>query len=264
MNSFFPTGTESTETVSFFPTFQEDTAEELTDATTTHSPSFPMPIETHQISHNMPTSPLENMRILLDAYKPSIERYRTQLPPEVKTQDEANITTRIAGAAKSEIKLIETKRKDITAPINDVVKKINGLCKEVTDPLTEIENLAKKRLNSFHAFQEMERQKIAEAERQRAVEEQKRLDAKAKELGVEAPIVPEILAPEKTNSTCTRTEHGTSYTKKIWSFTIQNASEIPLEYLIIDERKIKEAVKAGIRNIPGVNIYEQSSVAIRS
>jgi hypothetical protein len=50
---------------------------------------------------------------------------------------------------------------------------------------------------------------------------------------------------------------------KRWVFDVQDAAMIPREYLQVDEKKIREAVAAGTRNIPGVRIYQDESITLR-
>jgi diketogulonate reductase-like aldo/keto reductase len=38
---------------------------------------------------------------------------------------------------------------------------------------------------------------------------------------------------------------------------------VPREYLAVDDTAIKAAIKAGIRSIPGVEIYEEAEVRVR-
>jgi hypothetical protein len=50
---------------------------------------------------------------------------------------------------------------------------------------------------------------------------------------------------------------------KRWTFEITDPSLVTREYLVVDEKKIREAVSAGTRSIPGVRIYEDTSLTIR-
>jgi len=38
---------------------------------------------------------------------------------------------------------------------------------------------------------------------------------------------------------------------------------VPLAYQIVDETKIRNAIRAGVRDIPGVRIFEQEQIAGR-
>ena len=66
----------------------------------------------------------------------------------------------------------------------------------------------------------------------------------------EAPIE---TAPQKISS-----DDGTSTTVKEWVYEITEKHLIPREYLIVDERAIKESISGGIRRISGVKIYEKT------
>lgn len=48
-----------------------------------------------------------------------------------------------------------------------------------------------------------------------------------------------------------------------WDFEITDESQVPREYLMVDESKIRRVVRAGIRNIPGVRVYERQTLAVR-
>lgn len=59
---------------------------------------------------------------------------------------------------------------------------------------------------------------------------------------------------------------GTSKVKgltKRWTFEVQDINQIPREYTQVDEKKIREAIAAGERNIPGVRIYQDESITLR-
>jgi hypothetical protein len=54
-----------------------------------------------------------------------------------------------------------------------------------------------------------------------------------------------------------RTEGGAkSTTAKVWTFKVMNEAEIPREYLVLDEKKVRDAIRVGTRNIAGLEIYQ--------
>ena len=62
-----------------------------------------------------------------------------------------------------------------------------------------------------------------------------------------------------------RTESGTlAYQVKNWKFEIVDADIVPRQYLTVDEKKIREAVDMGLRDLPGVNIYEHTETRFRN
>lgn len=50
---------------------------------------------------------------------------------------------------------------------------------------------------------------------------------------------------------------------KTWTFEIEDASQIPREYLMVDETAIRKAINAGIRELPGVKIFQKEGLSIR-
>jgi len=74
---------------------------------------------------------------------------------------------------------------------------------------------------------------------------------------VEAPVIHQNTGP-------VRTAAGTASTKKVWKFEIQDPNSVPREFLVVDEKAIRQAVAAGVRSITGVRIYEENQVAFRA
>ncbi len=75
-----------------------------------------------------------------------------------------------------------------------------------------------------------------------------------------------LIAPMRTAPPSGRV--GTGFiggsTSKLWKFSIDDATKIPAQYLIVDETKIRQAIKEGVRIIPGIKIYQEESLRINS
>lgn len=61
-----------------------------------------------------------------------------------------------------------------------------------------------------------------------------------------------------------KVEDGMLYTQKKWDFEIIDKDLIPMSYKCIDEIKIKEAVEKGLRDIPGIRIYQNEKTVLRT
>lgn len=59
------------------------------------------------------------------------------------------------------------------------------------------------------------------------------------------------------------TEDGTMLYKYDFDFEIQNINQVPFQFLKIDEKAIENAIKNGIRNIPGLSIFETKKATFR-
>jgi len=116
-------------------------------------------------------------------------------------------------------------------------------------------------MGAWAQAQEIERRKREAAAQKAREEAQKKLDAEAKKAKVESVKLPDPV--EMPRETRIATEAGTVYEKRSWKFLIEDAAQVPREYLMVDERAIRDAVKAGVREIPGVKIYEHKDIAVR-
>jgi hypothetical protein len=50
---------------------------------------------------------------------------------------------------------------------------------------------------------------------------------------------------------------------KTWTFEITNANAVPREYLMVDTVLIREAMRNGVRDIPGVRFFQEDGLSIR-
>lgn len=102
------------------------------------------------------------------------------------------------------------------------------------------------------AEEEARLRKASEAEIEAA---KRKAEEEAKKNEIQAPTVlaPTIPAAE----TKVRTDEGTlAFTKKPWIFEILDPAQVPREYCTPDSKKIREAVRMGVREMAGVRIYE--------
>ena len=188
-----------------------------------------------------------------------------ELAQAVEITDDATLSQAIgiAGDAKRIIKAVDAKRKDVTADASAFVKRVNAACKLITDPLDAAETEIKGKERTYRARAELERRKKEEKARQEARELQAKIDKEAAEKGVEAPKVPEPVMPKAKAPV--RSANGTaSYERREWKFEITDVEKVPREYLMVDERKIRDAVKMGTRVIPGVRIFEDVNTVHRT
>jgi len=142
-------------------------------------------------------------------------------------------------------KEMDSRRRFFTDPLNQQVKSINDLFRDYSEPLVEADKTVRSKVLAYQA----EEAKKAAEQQQKAYEE-----ARATEGFV--PIMGE--EPEKT----VRASAGSASTRQVWTFKIVDPSLVPDEYKLIDEKKIAAVVKAGIRQIPGVEIYSTSSLVV--
>lgn len=184
---------------------------------------------------------------------------------------------------------IEEDRKSIVKPLNDTVKNINSRYKPLIE---EIDTLISSLSNNMVKFakEEEEREKKRreeelekarqEAENARA-EAQAKLEAEKLEASLFGDNVEKVeeqtnqslenidreIAKKEAESTITnntvKSEKCTTYTVSEWKFEIVVPEKVPYLYTVPCEKKIREAVKNGERNIEGVKIYETTKIVSR-
>lgn len=219
----------------------------------------------------------------LDAVKPKFQPYLIRVREmadeakavEVTDDDSLKYAVSLGGDAKKIAKAIEAQRKKVIQEPSDFVKAVNNFCKLFTEQLSQAEAVLKKKISEYQYQQELERRKREEAARKAAKELQEKLNREAEEASrkaqadnpdakpITAPVVQEPIVPKESN--VTRTETGiAAYQRKTWTFEITDEAQIPREYLKIDEGKIRDAIKMGVREVPGLRIYETSTTVFRS
>jgi hypothetical protein len=176
---------------------------------------------------------------------------------------------------------IDMVRRAQVDPLNAQVKTINDAWRPLTDALASVEKVCKRKLLAFNQA-EAERVAREQAEARRRQEEaaRKEQDALAKAAAAKSSRVREAalekaavagqelaqarMAEPMDAPTAFRTDHGTTTTRYRWTFRIEAPDEIPHRYLMPDEKAIRRAVADGVRQIPGVVIYEEAEIAVRT
>jgi hypothetical protein len=51
--------------------------------------------------------------------------------------------------------------------------------------------------------------------------------------------------------------------RKDWTFDLINISQVPREYLTLDESKVKQAIRNGTKEIPGLKVYQKEIAILR-
>jgi len=179
------------------------------------------------------------------------------------------------------------------------VDKVNSFVGDLKDRLGMIVNNLDPRVVQYNARKELERRQREEAQRRAAEDLQKKLDAeaaeanrkaaeeakakaeaeararKASEAEIEAArkkaeeeakrneiVAPQVQAPiTPKQDTTVRTETGTTaFSKKPWKHEIVDVKLVPREYCVVSDSRIRDAIKQGVREIPGVRIYQETKM----
>lgn len=207
---------------------------------------------------------LETIKALFASYKAEIERMLKEAQEFVITDDATNAeAVAMAGEASKLFKTLDKSKLAHTQPYRDHTSSVNGLTKTYTDPLEKIVAILKKKNGEWvqHQIIEQRKRDAAEAEANRRLQE--KLNEEAKEAGVATVVVPPPANPEFKG--VTRSETGSSlHVRLVWKGTITDPTKVPREYCEPNQRKIDDAVKAGVREIEGVTIEEVPESKLRA
>lgn len=131
-------------------------------------------------------------------------------------------------------KTIEDQRLSFTAPLNQSLKSINAFFKTFSEPIEQANRELRDKLTKHR--QELEYKRLEE-------------QMKAEDAGT--PLVPDL-----------NKKIGAVVVKKVWTFEIKDQTKIPQQYLVVDEVKIRAAIRSGVREIAGVTIFQKDEVSL--
>lgn len=165
----------------------------------------------------------------------------------IDTDDDATSNVEFAGQMRKLSKKIEATKKDITAPAREFTAKVNALATGYTEKLDEAITIISSKVGSFN------REK---SERQlKEMEELAIIEAAA---GINTDYA---VMPIKEN---TKTALASTYQTSEWDIQIDDFSKIPVEFLMLNEALVKQAIKMGRDIIPGLKITENKITRIRT
>jgi adenylate kinase len=182
---------------------------------------------------------------------------------QIINDETAKIATDMLGQIAKTKKVVEERRKFFVNPLNEQVKRINSLFKQIAEPLEKAEAIIKSKILTYRQEQERKRREEEERLRKLVEAEQKKLEKQAAKKGMPAPPpipIPTIPKQEKT----IESNEAQVTARVVWDFEIEDETKIPREFLMVNEKAIRAAVKAGVRNIPGVRIFQREELAVKS
>ena len=246
---------------------------------------------------------LEAVQTALAPYHAQVEAMITEASA-LKVVDEASNTraTEIGNMARKIEKAVEAiKQEEPYRQAREFLNGIGNLIKGFTEPLKmQVVAPLKAQQSAYADRLILEQQRREAAAREAARIQQAKVDAEARAIREEAERkakeaekllkkekdeaaraalqktieeeraaaaapTPQVIAPVVEQApTVTRTGAGSSFAKRPWTHVIVDTNLIPRDYLTVDEQAIRRAITAGIREIPGVRIYQETQINYRS
>lgn len=172
---------------------------------------------------------------------------------------------------KAVSKVIDDSRKEITRPLNEAKNRVMDFFKGSLDQLSNAESMLKRAILGYEQEQErirrdeeqkaIARAKTEEERKRRALEERA---AKAEESGDTAKAqllrdrADDVYVPSVVAAPVLEKVKGIS-TKKVWKFRVNDESQVPREYLVVNETMLGKMAQAtqGKIPVPGVEFYQE-------
>lgn len=145
---------------------------------------------------------------------------------------------------KMAIKTIEDRRKEITKPLNASLKATNAMFKTLSAPFVLADKTIRDKVMDFRELQEEKAQK--ELERRQKI--QAAHEAKGHETH-------EITQPKAEVAKAT-------VTTKRWTYEVADVEKIPREYLVVDSAAVNRAIRNGVREIAGIDIFQVEGLRV--
>jgi len=166
----------------------------------------------------------------------------------VQTTEEIAAVSPLLQQIKGELKRLDERKKSITKPLNDALKAVRDLFRPAEDALGQAEG---------HLKAEIGRAQLAIQEANRAAMEATQAALAQNDVRGAALASGAIQATEAPQ--------GLSY-REVYEFRIVDASVLPREFLMPDERRIRAHVaEHGAKAaIPGVVVEKRLAIAARS
>jgi hypothetical protein len=148
------------------------------------------------------------------------------------------------------INKIKGAMKELLEPIRQTEKDIRNIFNVYIDKLEDADKIVIGKLIAY--------KKTEDEEKRKADNENLKKMEKAMKTGKAVNLEPTI----EVKST-ERLENGTVTYQKFFNFKILDEAKIPRQFLSVNETAIREAVKMGIRTIPGVQVFEDQRIVRR-
>ncbi len=158
----------------------------------------------------------------------------------------------LAKIIRSQIKKADEDRKEnYTGPLNAVIKRINGEFKQMVAPLVKADASLKGKMDLYVREKDRrereERTRLAREAEERALKEAEVFEkagmhdeaAAAIEVGAKAPD----LAAQRRSAPVRGDYGATASARREYTFELEDISEVPTAYLILNETKVRSAIR---------------------
>lgn len=203
----------------------------------------------------------------------------------VETSEDCRAAEGLVVKIATTLKSVEERRKFFVGPLNEHVKRINALFKDLTMPLEAGSATVRRVVADFRGKERAAAEEAArvareaevKAARDRAMAEA--LSRKAEELQEQGELFAAKELAAKAEEHAERSVESMAVavaprpvapptsavsTRKVWKWAVEDISRVPAQFLRTDDAKITVAVNGGARDIAGITIYCEEIAVVRT
>lgn len=175
-------------------------------------------------------------------------------------------------------KAIKKQKEELSANAKKELAEIKEKFNEPENFVAEAEEIVRAKINHFLNEQKAKIEAEALALKQKAEDEALKqaeelealksgageYDAVTRKAMIEAIEAKQNKIIDATAKTSTINQSSSnSVVRNIWTFKVVDLSKVPVEFIQINSVAVRDAIKSGVRNINGLEIYQECSVAIK-
>lgn len=214
----------------------------------------------NESSHPATVDPydLRPVRVRLEPYEVQLAAMKEEAEAlEVTDDTSAERATTLGVQCRKIEKAVDEARAFFKRPALDFGKSIDNLARAYTSKAQAAASTLSRKVAAFHNKRKQEEIARLRKEQEEAAKLQAKIDAEAKKAGADAVQV--VMPKAAPVAGPIRAENGKAVVVTKWVCIITDPALVPREYCEPVMPLLNEAVKAGIREIPGCKIEEQST-----
>lgn len=166
--------------------------------------------------------------------------------------------TQVLGQTKRLKNTLEEQRKFLVGPLNDHIRDINQRFKKLSEPVVAAEDRIKAAIVryresfAYRAMKDAEREIAVDAREAAAAGDIARLTDLAAQDAMIKEAAPSVI----------RTDTGRMATRTVVKWEVEDAALVPREFMAPNAVLIGQRVRGGLKEIPGVRIWEEQAVTV--
>ena len=201
---------------------------------------------------------MEPIRAKLAPYEAELSNMKAEADAlEVQDDASAECATVLGVQCRKIEKAVESARELFKRPALDYGRNIDSLAKTYTTKAQAAAGTLSRKVAAYHNKKKLEELARLKKEQEEAAKLQAKLDAEAKKAGTDAVQV--VMPKAVPVAGPIRAENGKAVIATKWVCIIEDAALVPREFCEPVQKLLNDAVKQGVRKIPGCKIEEQST-----